>query len=320
MPRRSQRRVVPPDVERALGRVVDLVQSATDELLAIAGRDSADDHSSSTERIAGWLYQNWYTAQPDPEGRTHSTGPFNDLRGVLRIATAASRRWQQGWVARQVAPNGLCLAGNKAATRQLQPGQYANVARPGLPLAPGDALVVNELVDWVDEPSGFWFSQSPHGGPSNPLIRVYFNVGWQHLGHVLGEATARFDEAGTRYMLKCPVRADGLSRTDTLVVYAARERWQTFRPLLVDLASSLHGQLREATPPLTRIIAPGVAVAEDPGDGTSFGEARCRALAAGVVALLRRPRLAPRKAVTLLAEALHAASVDPHEPWRAIPG
>jgi HopA1 effector protein family len=78
----------------------------------------------------------------------------------------------------------------------------------------------------------------------------------------------------------------------------------------------MQDRLRAAPPPLTREIGPGAGMAEDPQDGMSFGESRCRALAPGVRALLGRPAGSAQGSLLVLAEALRAAGIDPARPWR----
>ena len=175
------------DVERDLARLVGLLDPVPLELA------TSDGPAARLTRIADWLYGNWYTQQPDLSVIHGSATPLPDLRSALAVAATSSRRWQRGWVVLQSDPGGACLAGLKQVNRWLYPGQYANIARPGLSPAPGDELSVNELISDVDEATGFWVSQSAIATPAPPLTRLYFNVGWQDVGPVLAEVTTWLD-------------------------------------------------------------------------------------------------------------------------------
>jgi hypothetical protein len=71
-------------------------------------------------------------------------------------------------------------------------------------------------------------------------------------------------------------------------------------------------------PPLTRVLGRGVAVAEDPGDGRSFGESRCAAVAAGIATLLPDRLADDDDAVAeALGASLAAAGISPSRPYRA---
>jgi hypothetical protein len=74
-------------------------------------------------------------------------------------------------------------------------------------------------------------------------------------------------------------------------------------------------QLRDARPPLTRPVARGVGFAEDPGRGISFGQSRCEALAAGVLALLDGDPRSPAHRSAALLDALRRSGIDPGRPW-----
>jgi hypothetical protein len=309
----GQTETLPADVERDLTRLVDLLQPVPHALREVA---TSDDTADRQTRMGDWLYGNWYTQQPDPSVIEPSGPPPPDLRGALAVATAASRRWQRGWVVLQTDPSGVCFAGLKEVNRWLYPGQYANIARPGLPPAPGDALSVIELVDDVDEATGFWVSQSAIFTPAPPLARLYFNVGWQHVGPVLGEVTEWLDGTGTKYSLKYPIRLNFTQRVDTLVVYLERAHWDASEPAAIALAGRLRQYLRPATPPLTRRLAPGVGSADDPGANASFGQSRCSALAPAILELIEAGITTQRHAVAKLASALTAASIDPRKPWQ----
>jgi hypothetical protein len=59
--------------------------------------------------------------------------------------------------------------------------------------------------------------------------------------------------------------------------------------LLPELHRATRDGLRESTPMLTKRLAPGLAVAEDPGDGRSFGQHRCQLIAEGLVRAFGAP-------------------------------
>jgi len=70
--------------------------------------------------------------------------------------------------------------------------------------------------------------------------------------------------------------------------------------------------LSPSAPAFTRQIAPGVALADQPGAGTSFGRHRCGLVAAGLVAAGHGADAATRRATVL--DHLTAAGLDPAAP------
>lgn len=299
-------------VDAHLHRLVETVRRARDRL---GTPDSLQGPDARNNQLAEWLYAHWYSCPPAaldcapvPVGRA-------SLVPALRAALAATGRWETGWVALQVMPDNACLAGRGPLTRIVASGDYANVARPGVPVAPGDGLAVLDRLDWVDEPTGFWGARSLEAEPPHPLRRVYWSVAWDRVGDVLRRLVPVLDATGRPWSLKCPTQAAEFARVDSLVVYVAQLDWPAFEPPVRALALRLAPDLRDAVPPLTDPIARGVALADSPGRTQSFGQSRCVALAQGVRALLARPNIEAPEAVALLKHSLRACAIDPSTPW-----
>ena len=306
------------DVDSALERLLDLVQLARQELKLLCKNGAPGVGANEVnERIGNWLYANWYSV-PDPLPAVKPVGSAGThlVRG-LRAAVASCSLWQREWVVMQSNGDGSCLAGRAGLTRPFRPGDYANLSRPGAPVVPGDNVAVMRRVDWVDEGSTFWGTQSDAGPPSHPLVRVYWSVGYDHIGWVLREVVRALDAIDGKYSLKCPTHAAEYARVDALVVYLEESAWARCRPVFQELGERLSPHLRPAVPPLTLRIAPGVAFAED-GSGTqSFGQSRCLALVPGVLALLDRHPRSRKQGLSLLAKSLRKNGVDLTQPWVA---
>ena len=111
-------------------------------------------------------------------------------------------------------------------------------------------------------------------------MRVYFSTRSDQVGFVLMEATETLDRLKLPYSLKCSAFASAYSRVDSLIMYLEAGSWPRAEVEITAMASRIKDYLRDATPPLTKKIAQGIAFAEDPGTNESFGENRCRALSA----------------------------------------
>jgi len=64
-----------------------------------------------------------------------------------------------------------------------------------------------------------------------------------------------------------------------------------------------------SVPAFTRLLAPGIAIADEPGDGTDVGRHRCRVVAAGLVAA--GPGAGPGERRAAILQALTDACLDP---------
>lgn len=299
-------------VAPSLSRLVGTVRRAHDELRALvagSGTGAPDDV------LADWLYSHWYSCPEAAADSARRPPGRARLVSALRAALAAVGRWETGWVALKVLPDNACLAGRGWLTRIVASGDYANVARPGVPAAPGDGLAVLDRLEWVDEATGFWAVRSLAAEPAHPLRRLYWSVGWEYIGAVLRRLVPMLDAAQRPWSLKCPSQTADFTRVDSLVVYVSRADWPVFEPLVRTLAPQLAGWLRVAVPPLTLPVARGVALADNPAQAQSFGQHRCSALADGVRGLLAGGHLPIAEAVALLEQSLRASGIDPARPW-----
>src|SRR5262249_2475834 len=145
-------------VKADLWRLIEVIESNRGAL-ALRSADLSDDNVdlySRLDAITTWLYSTWYTSGDDGETSRTFVDDHRALATLLRVSHPAFDRWQQGWVILQYYPDGSCLVGCKHQRRELRPGAYANLSRRGLPPVPGDSVAVTELVDWVDDQTGFW--------------------------------------------------------------------------------------------------------------------------------------------------------------------
>jgi hypothetical protein len=262
--------------------------------------------------LADALYLRWFS---QAAGRLRgSPRPDFGLVARLRAAHAASCRFESGWTA-AVDRFGRAVAIRAGQARRLQPFGYANLSRPGAPIRRGDRLAVSARRDAFDRTGGWWLTEGSVGVPrAAPLVRVYWNGGADVAAELMGRLTEALEDGGHAYIVKCPTAAPLFDRVDPIVLYVDHGTWSRAKSDLRAVHASVEPSLRPGTPPLTRRLGRGVAVAEDPGGGRSFGQSRTAAVAAGLAALLPR-RLADDAAVVeTLAAALAAHGISPTRP------
>jgi hypothetical protein len=102
---------------------------------------------------------------------------------------------------------------------------------------------------------------------------------------------------------------DACQRTDSAVITVGRDDVPALARVALRLGERAPFALAPSVPAFTRRIAPGVALADHPGPGTSFGRHRCRVVAAGLVGAGHGAGPADRRAAVLAT--LRAAGLDP---------
>ena len=154
------------------------------------------------------------------------------------------------------------------------------------------------------------------------LVRFYWNLSSETASRFLACALRRLNQAGVAFRLKVVNDPAGYSRCDAGVLYVPKADCQLALGVVGTIYSELGRELKPATPALTKRLAAGLGLAEDPGDGDSFGMHRCMLLAEGIVqaheqeASSLEDRLAAvdrcflRAGLTLDAPFLNAGSID----------
>lgn len=193
-------------------------------------------------------------------------------------------RFEGGWTA--LAPLAGMTAGvtveRAGESREVWPPGCAPAARGRLRLDAGDELLVDPLAGGVA--NGFWHLWSVGWRRRVPerLQRLYLALA-PGLELEAARRFARLADPADTWSVKFLTGLHRAGRRDPAVLYL-----DLSQPLASGwvgaLAETLAGLLDGTPPPFTRQIGRGLAWAEDPGGGVSFGEHLCRLLAAAAEA------------------------------------
>jgi hypothetical protein len=126
---------------------------------------------------------------------------------------------------------------------------------------------------------------------------------------VLARIVTTIDGYGLPFRAELAGDPEACLRTDAAVITVRRDDLPAVARAAQRLGERAPFALVASTPAFTRQIAPGVALADRPGNGTSFGRHRCRLVAAGLVAAGHGAGPAARRAAVLTA--LSDAGLDP---------
>jgi hypothetical protein len=266
------------------------------------------------DELRAILYRDWY-APATPVEPAESWQP--PLFGQYRAAHAGSTTFTTAQVV-ALAPGGIVLAAqNGGRPRAMLAGDYCHSSseRRGLPPRVGEQLLIVRRQD-APPAEGWWRTWGGGWRPSDPpaaLTRMYLAAEPAHVLRLIGRLTAMLQELATPWLLKTAAERAALGRPDAVVIYLPSAELGDVpesAALIGALASCATGLLRDARPALTAAICRGVALAEDPADGRSFGE-RQSALVAQVLISARSSGDDPHQ---VLVAGLRAAGMDPVRP------
>jgi hypothetical protein len=270
---------------------------------------------TTVDTLAGALYQHWYTRPDEGAPSVPDAHPLSrsSLLPALRAAHVHASTRATGWTVTAADPGGTLSAQKNGAHRILRPGEYVMPVRPGVPAAPGEEVHPIAPLEFLDEERELWWSFSDPP-PERPLGRIYFNARPATAARVVHLVTVAL--LGMPYQLKCPTLAAACRRCDAVVLYHERARRGTAIAALAERREELDPLLDPAVPPLTCPVERGISWADDVDEQRSFGESRCRILAAAIDRSAGAwAACTPDARVVLLVHALHEAGVDPEQPW-----
>jgi hypothetical protein len=118
---------------------------------------------------------------------------------------------------------------------------------------------------------------------SQSLVRFYLNFTAEGAIRFVRVATAMLNRANIPFKLKVLNDDARFTRCDAVVFYIRNSDYNAISKMLETIYPEIAGNLKEGTPVFTKPLAAGIGLAEDPGQGDSFGLHRCRLLADGMI-------------------------------------
>jgi hypothetical protein len=267
-------RVAPPRAYRWLGK---LVQCACD--VREGGR------SVLLARLEDDLYRDFYCTggDPIPLSRVQSAPAIRAaFREQLADANTATTTWARGWTVTAIYGDAACVEYN--SLRLFVQRDEIRCVRDGI--EPGRRVAIAVPADRLGLSPGFYVGMGRAGDVDDAYphtVRVYLHPRAEAATELVTRLSERLNRDAIPFRLKVVDDPRGFARCDAAVLFIPRAMFDGARPALRAVVRQLASRLQSTTPALTKPLAPGVALAEDPGTGASFGAHRCRIIAEAVL-------------------------------------
>jgi HopA1 effector protein family len=245
--------------------------------------------TAMTSLLASTLYWRLYCrpshGRAMPVGDTRASRVFVDR---LSQANCGTGSWEPGWVVRAVEDHGTLAVskGGDDMTLWAQPKQFRplhgtvaigtvgrlRLAKELREMLPGYYTVLGD----ADQPAD-------GNGSRGDTLRFYWHLTAEIAPGWINQLTRRFNTVGVAFHAKVLSDPGAYLRADAGVLYIALADAAAAMTIIPGLHRAVSASLRPTTPMFTKRLARGIAVAEDPGDGRSFGQHRCQLVAEGLV-------------------------------------
>ncbi|HST06329.1 MAG TPA: T3SS effector HopA1 family protein, partial [Chloroflexia bacterium] len=232
------------------------------------------------DSLASHLYAYFYCPGRACSERGSYSNALPDTAFVDQLSAANCGRgyWDDGWEVivehpekLRVRKGGLMMWARPAEYRRsVLDGESADTVRLRFP---GEQRAISP---------GFYMAFGDLPLPSNePTLRVYWNIMPEGAADLMASLTELMNGSGYPFRLKVLTDQRDLTRCDRAVLYMKQADWEPLRVDLERVRAGCAHLMRDGVPSLTLPVGRGVAIAEDPGDGESFGQLVSRLVAGG---------------------------------------
>lgn len=238
----------------------------------------------------------------------------------LSQANSGTGTWEPGWVVETVEPDGTLVVRRtrdgilvwatpdrfRSTTGRCTEGITGRVriAKELREMMPGYYAVFGDADTNVDVASD-----------AVDVVRVYWHLTSKGAPLWIRTLTDRFNQGQVPFHAKVLSDPAMYHRADAGVLYVERPHVAAAFALLPAVHREVIGELRGATPMFTKRLAHGLSVAEDPGNGSSFGQHRCQLIADGLICAFESEAATLQNRLRIVADRLADAGVSLTRPW-----
>jgi hypothetical protein len=241
-------------------------------------------------------------ARPLAGAAAGQAGDGGEFARALSQANGGRGAWQAGW--RTGAPDGdMITLVRPDGLRLLAPAEDCRGEEVRLP---------KELRGFSP---GFYTALGDAGSPVGGLVRLCWNIAAAGAVTLVARVTYVLNGAGLPFTLELPDDPGRFGRRDAAALLLARVDFAAAMKLLRPLLRALGPHLADGAPALTKPLARGLAVAEEPVDGRRFGEQRCGLLAEAIVAASERGTRSADERLAVVRERFAAAGLTLDAPY-----
>ena len=261
------------------------------------------------------IYNRFFCRDSQPPAYT----PADPTPFIQRLSQAnpGQDRWEPGWRINRVGPAGQVMAEKHGRFIELWPGQYV-VQSGGGPPQQGQAITAYFPRESITAQPGFFFvfSDVPVAWDEPfSMVRLYWNVTAEGSPELLSRLAGRLNRFQVPFRFKALADPAGYDRFDSAVLYVSRRWFHLAADVAAEVHGGLNGHMAEGTPLFSKPLARGLAFAEDPGNGESFGMSRCRLLAEALWSAWTRGLIRPEDRLAEVARWFAGHGLSLERPW-----
>lgn len=171
--------------------------------------------------------------------------------------------------------------------------------------------------------SGFYMAVgnvSAHGYQTAPeYVRIYFNLSPEGTIALMDAITMQLNDLAIPFKFKALYNPSDYDRFDAAVLYSDKRDYEAIRSALQGIYLENRSHFQPEVPLFTKLLAPGLALAEEPdckfATKESFGTHRCQLVANGLLEARDNGDESPDSRMTAILQHFSRLGIDANRPY-----
>ncbi|MEA5507513.1 T3SS effector HopA1 family protein [Halotia wernerae UHCC 0503] len=163
--------------------------------------------------------------------------------------------------------------------------------------------------------NGFYMAVSDAGPDTYPqTVRVYFNLTPEGAIAVMESLTQQLNQIKIPFAFKVLYNPSDYGRYDSGVLYFEKSNYEVIRQVLKNVYAENQAHFRTEVPLFTKLLAPGIALAEEPdfkfAESESFGMNRCQIVANALLEARNKGDESPQSRMAFIRQNFSLLGID----------
>ncbi|MBD2292460.1 hypothetical protein H6G06_02925 [Anabaena sphaerica FACHB-251] len=252
-------------------------------------------------QLRNFLYSAYYNVASQPilspeqeetNGKSDPNLENKSLFGVdlefydrLHTRNKSEGYWSHNWQVVREETDGTLAVHKNGLTLHVDPNWHLLPTHHGVTV--GKFVSIKMPKNLVQ--NGFYMAVANAGSQNNhEITRIYFNLTPEGAAAVMESLTEQLNNIGISFSFKALYNPSDYRRYDSAVLYFNKGKYEVVHPILQKIYAENQFYFQEQVPLFTKLLAPGLACAEEPeqkfGEQESFGTHRCQIIANGLIA------------------------------------
>ncbi|OKH51467.1 hypothetical protein NIES2101_17955 [Calothrix sp. HK-06] len=173
--------------------------------------------------------------------------------------------------------------------------------------------------------SGFYMAVSNvswharHNSNNPEYVRIYFNLTPDGAIALMDAITTQLNDIANPFKFKALYNPSDYGRFDSAVLYIDKQDYEAIRQVLQGIYIENQSHFQPEAPLFTKLLAPGLALAEEPdhkfATKESFGTHRCQLVANGLLAARENGDESLESRMTLILQNFSRLGIDVNHPY-----